>query len=69
MREIVAAIEAAVPAVAGRVSYDDRQLPFPEQVEPHAGELFAVPPETPLLEGVRKTIERFQGYLSESGDL
>jgi nucleoside-diphosphate-sugar epimerase len=68
MREIVAAIEAAAPGVAGQVSYDDEQLPFPGQVLPHAGELFAVPPETPLLEGVRKTIERFRGYLSESAD-
>jgi len=68
MREIVAAIEAAAPGMAGQISYDDVQLPFPEQVGPHAGELFAMPPETPLPEGVRSTIERFRDYLAESAD-
>jgi UDP-glucuronate 4-epimerase len=68
MREIVAAIEAAVPAVAGQISYDDVQLPFPEQVESQAGQLFTTPPETRLLEGVRKTIDRFQDYLAETDD-
>jgi nucleoside-diphosphate-sugar epimerase len=66
MRDIVAAIEAAVPGVAGQISYDDVQLPFPEQVASHAGELFAVPPETPLADGVRKTIGRFRAYLAET---
>lgn len=68
MREIVAAIEAAVPAIAGQISYDDVQLPFPEQVESQVGQLFATPPETPLLEGVRKTIDRFRDYIAETGD-
>jgi nucleoside-diphosphate-sugar epimerase len=65
MREIVAAIEAAVPGVAGQVSYDDVQLPFPEQVESQVGQLFATPPETPLLKGIGKTIDRFRDYLAE----
>ncbi len=62
MSEIVAAIEEAVPEVAGRIEFDDVQLPFPEELE--RGELERVvgyAPATPLTEGVRETIELFRG--------
>jgi nucleoside-diphosphate-sugar epimerase len=65
MRDIVAAIEAAAPEVSGRISYDDRPLPFPAGVTPHTGQLFRVPDETPLLAGVGRTIARFRDYLAE----
>jgi UDP-glucuronate 4-epimerase len=58
MSEIVAAIEAAVPEVAGRVTFDDSvRLPFPEALESEA----PIPLElTPLEQGVRETVELFR---------
>jgi len=59
--EIAAEIEAAVPEVAGQISWTDDALPFPEtleaaQLERLVGQL----PQTPLAEGVRRTIEHFR---------
>jgi UDP-glucuronate 4-epimerase len=55
MGEVVAAIEAAAPDVAGRITFDDVQLPFPAEFEA------ATPmPSTPLETGVRETIELFR---------
>ena len=57
MSEVVAAIEAAAPEVAGRITFDDVQLPFPEALESEA----PIPLEwTPLEQGVRETIELFR---------
>jgi UDP-glucuronate 4-epimerase len=59
--EVVTAIEAAAPEVAGRITFDDVQLPFPEEME--AGDLEDVvgPIEwTTLLEGTRQTIELYR---------
>ena len=58
MREIVAAIEAAAPEVAGEVTFDENvRLPFPEALESSS----PFPLEwTPLEQGVRKTIELFR---------
>lgn len=57
MSEVVAAIEAAAPEAAGRITFEDVQLPFPEQLE-------SAPPFplhwTPLDQGVRETIELFR---------
>lgn len=51
MDEIVAAIEAAAPDSAGRITYDAATtLPFPEEFEA------AQPLSTPLAEGVHETI-------------
>ncbi len=62
MSEVVAAIEAAAPAVAGLVTFDDAPLPLPAELavgglEKTVG-AFAV---TPLREGVAATIEHFRG--------
>jgi nucleoside-diphosphate-sugar epimerase len=65
VREVINAIETFVPDVVGRISFDARPLPFPDEVSARAGEVFDVPPDTPLLEGVRRTIERFRDYLPE----
>jgi UDP-glucuronate 4-epimerase len=54
MSEVVAAIEAAAPEAAGRITYDELELPFPEEFE--ASE----PVATPLAAGVRETIEHFR---------
>jgi hypothetical protein len=54
MSAVVAAIEAAAPEAAGRITYDELTLPFPEEFE--ASEALA----TPLEEGVRETVEHFR---------
>jgi nucleoside-diphosphate-sugar epimerase len=56
MREIVAAIEAAAPEAAGRIAFEELQLPFPEEFEAHAHPA----PVTPLEAGVRETVEHFR---------
>jgi UDP-glucuronate 4-epimerase len=63
--EVVSAIEAAAPEVAGRITFDDVQLPFPEEME--AGDLQNVvgPIEwTTLREGTCQTIETYRARLS-----
>jgi UDP-glucuronate 4-epimerase len=54
MSELVAAIEAAAPEAAGRITYDELELPFPEEFEASA------PVATPLVTGVRETVEHFR---------
>jgi UDP-glucuronate 4-epimerase len=54
---VVAAIEAAAPEVAGRITHDDLTLPFPEEFEASQ----ALP--TPLEVGVRETVEHFRARL------
>lgn len=61
MQEVVDAIEAAVPAVAGRVLWEEGQLPFPESLQGNLLERLIGPlPRTPLTEGVRRTIEHLR---------
>jgi UDP-glucuronate 4-epimerase len=61
MEEVVAAIEAAAPEVAGKVTWNDERLPFPESLEGRLLEtLVGQLPRTPLREGVRRTIEHFR---------
>ena len=58
MQEVVDAIEAAAPAVAGRVHWEEGQLPFPQALEGRLLERLLGPlPRTPLADGVRQTIE------------
>jgi nucleoside-diphosphate-sugar epimerase len=61
MEEVVAAIEDAAPEVAGRITFSDQRLPFPERLE--CGlleELIGEVPRTPLTDGVRRTVEHFR---------
>ena len=60
MTEVVAAIEAAAPEVAGRITWVEQPLPFPEQLE-HGGLEAAIGPirKTSLADGVRETVELF----------
>jgi len=61
MSEVVAAIEAAAPEVAGRISFADAPLPFPAELETSALERALGRLEAPTLaDGVRETIERFR---------
>jgi nucleoside-diphosphate-sugar epimerase len=65
MDEVVAAIEAAAPEVAGRIDYDDVQLPFPPEMEARALEAaIGAVPRTPLADGVRETIALYRAAAS-----
>jgi UDP-glucuronate 4-epimerase len=55
LADVVRAIEAAAPEAAGRITFDDVPLPFPEEFA--VARSLAV---TPLEVGVRETIERFR---------
>jgi nucleoside-diphosphate-sugar epimerase len=61
MAEVAAAIEAAVPEAAGKITWVDERLPFPETLEAVLLERLVGPlPRTPLDEGARRTIDRFR---------
>jgi nucleoside-diphosphate-sugar epimerase len=61
MQEVVDAIEAAAPAVAGKMFWEEGQLPFPESLQANLLERLVGPlPRTPLADGVRQTIEHFR---------
>jgi nucleoside-diphosphate-sugar epimerase len=61
MEEVVAAIEAAVPEVAGQITWQDTPRPFPAELETGALEqaIGALPTPT-LIDGISTTIERFR---------
>jgi UDP-glucuronate 4-epimerase len=66
MTEVVAAIEAAAPNMKGKITFDEKPLPFPGEVDGTAlaravGEL----PTTPLNESVAWTINRFRELVAE----
>lgn len=65
MTELVAAIEAAEPGSAGKITFEDTPLPFAEAQndEPLQALLDGVP-HTPLSEGVAQTIAHFKQALA-----
>ena len=65
MCEVVAAIETVVPELSGEVTFDDVQLPFPEELDPDDLEDVVGPIEwTPLADATRLTIERYRAHFS-----
>ena len=61
MAEIVAAIEAEAPEIAGQITYEDAPLPFPAGLEARALEEAVGPLRQPsLAEGIGETIELFR---------
>jgi nucleoside-diphosphate-sugar epimerase len=61
MAEVVDAIEAAAPEAAGRVTWLEGQLPFPESLQASLLERLVGPlPRTSLVDGARLTIEHFR---------
>ena len=61
MQEVIAAIEEAAPEVAGRITFSDQHLPFPETLESVLLEqLIGDVRRTPLADGARRTVERFR---------
>jgi nucleoside-diphosphate-sugar epimerase len=62
MGEVVEAIEAAAPEVAGRVTFDDVQLPLPPALATGGlAEAIGEVTVTPLRDAVRETVEHFRG--------
>jgi UDP-glucuronate 4-epimerase len=61
MAEVVAAIEAAAPEIAGQITWEETPLPFPAEVEARALEKAIGPVQQPsLTEGVAETIALFR---------
>jgi nucleoside-diphosphate-sugar epimerase len=61
MSAIVAAIEAAAPEMAGRITFEPAELPNPAAVDSSALDAAIGPTGwVPLAEGVRRTIEHFR---------
>jgi nucleoside-diphosphate-sugar epimerase len=61
MAEVVDAIEAAAPQAAGRVTWLEGQLPFPESLQAGLLERLVGPlPRTSLADGARLTIEHLR---------
>ncbi len=61
MQDVVNAIEAAAPAVAGKVFWEEGQLPFPESLQGNLLERLVGPlARTSLVDGVSQTIEHFR---------
>jgi UDP-glucuronate 4-epimerase len=61
MHEVVSAIEAAAPEMQGKITFEERGLPFPEEIDgAPLARAIGPHPVTPLVEGVAWTIRRFR---------
>lgn len=68
MNEVVQAIESAAPLAAGKITWLEGQLPFPESLQGVLLEHLVGPlPRTPLADGVRFTVEHFRARSVETG--
>ncbi len=66
MREVVAAIEAAAPESAGRITFAGALLPFPEEFDAAPlADLIGPLPHTPLDRAVAETIALFRARVAE----
>jgi nucleoside-diphosphate-sugar epimerase len=69
MTEVVAAIEAAAPAMKGKITFEPKPLPFPEEMDGAPLEqVIGAVSRTSLTEGVAWTINRFQELVA-SGEM
>ena len=69
MDEVVAAIKAVAPEVAGAIDYADQPLPFPESLESGLLERLVGPlPRTSLADGVRETVGHFRKLSAAAGE-
>ena len=66
VREVVAAIEAAAPEMKGKITFEEKPLPFPDELDgvPLARVIGPLP-ITPLAEGVAWTVNRFRELVRE----
>ena len=61
MADVVEAIETAAPETAGKITWEEGQLPFPAALEGRMLERLLGPlPRTSLAEGVRRTVDHFR---------
>ena len=61
MEEVVAAIEAVAPQAAGRITWTDERLPFPDSLDSELLErLVGALPRTQLIAGFRQTVDHFR---------
>jgi len=61
VRQVAVMPSSAAPAAAGKVLWEEGQLPFPEALEGRQLERLIGPiTPTPLADGVRATIEHFR---------
>ncbi|NDJ52230.1 MAG: SDR family NAD(P)-dependent oxidoreductase [Chloroflexi bacterium] len=66
MSEIVAAIEAVEPNIAGKITFSDNPLPFPEEADDsNLVVLIGEPHYTDLQRGVDQTVEMFKVALAD----
>ncbi len=68
LREFVAAIEAALPGSAARITIEGDPLPFPEEISDSALAALGPVPVTPVQDAIARTIELLR-RLQERGDL
>lgn len=67
MREVVAAIDAAVPEMAGKITFAEQPLALPDGTEDsELVKAVGAVPNTPLNEGVALTIHSFKKALAEN---
>jgi nucleoside-diphosphate-sugar epimerase len=67
VREIVETINTVVPDSRGKITFMETPLAFPEELD--ASKLratFGAVPETPLLDGVRATVEQFRELVAQN---
>lgn len=62
MREVVAAIEEVLPEAAGLVTFDEAQLPFPDDIRADSFSDLTRIEWTPFTEGVRQTVEHVRAF-------
>jgi len=66
MDGVIAAIEAAAPAAAGLIEFDDVLLPFPSEVDAASlAETIGPVADLPFRDGVADTVERFRRLLAD----
>ena len=66
--DVVAAIEAALPASRGLITFDPKPLPFPDAIDSSGIEVLGDVSVTPVERAVRQTVDIFRAAL-ERGDL
>lgn len=66
MQQVVAAIEQAAPSAKGQITFEEKGLPFPEEMDSAPlTQALGPMPVTPLAEGVAATIQRFRELVAQ----
>ncbi|MBT5830463.1 MAG: hypothetical protein HOH77_09740 [Candidatus Latescibacteria bacterium] len=66
MKDVVAAIQAAAPEVADKITFEDLQLPFPPEVDGSGlEEAIGTVHHKPLADGVSETVAMFRDLIDK----